>query len=775
MVAKVIIQVLSDVTNAVAGLGKVGDAADAMGGKLKGIGASMTGIGQQMTVGLTAPIVAGLGLATKSAMDFEKQMSGISRATGVKGLESDIKSLSAQFGLLPPQFGEIAEEVAKAGVTGKEAILGISQTVAKASVLLDLPAKETAEAFGKVSSVYNMSSKEIENFAAKINYLGDEIGGKESEILKIVAASGATASAAKMSAGEITALAATYGRLGVEASVASNSIKAQVNAIFTASTGKSKEHNAVLQQVGLSYQQLAQIIQQKGMSGAILELNNRFNQLQGSSKALAIASFYGNNYNDTIGVTIDRTDLLAQAFQKAGDTSAAAAKAQREWAETQKTTAYQAGVVQSKLYSIGITIGAAILPAVASLLTAVTPLIDQFGKFAEANPKIVQLGVAFLALVAAIGPVLIAVGSVVSAVGAIGTAIGVISPMIAGIGTAITGVVAVVASGPVLIGVAIAAVVAAVVAAGVAIYQNWDWLKSQASAIWSGIANAVKGGIDNTINFIKQLPNTIAYVTGYIVGAIATLPVTIIAVIGKIITGIVDAGQKISSTVTSAMTSVTNTIGNMIKQVPSIVSQGIDAIVNVFKQLPGAISNAMSSAISAVKSALSQISQAAASFGSSVVNSLKSAGAGMMNSFAQGIRDAASAPFNAIQEVVNKVRSYLPSSDAKLGTLSDLTASGSALPATFAYGMNSNIRTVESAASNVANSANSAMAVTRAPAMPVSGGSTTITANFQPQITLTGTATNDDAKKLIETLRPYAREFILMLQQANSRQSRTVF
>lgn len=80
-------------------------------------------------------------------------------------------------------------------------------------VLLDLPAKETAEAFGKVSSVYNMSSKEIENFAAKINYLGDEIGGKESEILKIVAASGATASAAKMSAGEITALAATYGRL----------------------------------------------------------------------------------------------------------------------------------------------------------------------------------------------------------------------------------------------------------------------------------------------------------------------------------------------------------------------------------------------------------------------------------------------------------------------------------------------------------------------------------------------------------------------------------
>ena len=82
MVAKVIIQVLSDVTNAVAGLGKVGEAADAMGGKLKGIGASMTGIGQQMTVGLTAPIVAGLGLATKSAMDFEKQMSGISRATG---------------------------------------------------------------------------------------------------------------------------------------------------------------------------------------------------------------------------------------------------------------------------------------------------------------------------------------------------------------------------------------------------------------------------------------------------------------------------------------------------------------------------------------------------------------------------------------------------------------------------------------------------------------------------------------------------------------------
>ena len=62
------------------------------------------------------------------------------------------------------------------------------------------------------------------------------------------------------------------------------------------------------------------------------------------------------------------------------------------------------------------------------------------------------------------------------------------------------------------------------------------------------------------------------------------------------------------------------------------------------------------------------------------------AGAGMMSAMAAGVRSGSSAVIAAVQDVMAQVRAYLPSSDAKVGPLSDLTASGGALVRTFVKG-----------------------------------------------------------------------------------------
>jgi TP901 family phage tail tape measure protein len=67
--------------------------------------------------------------------------------------------------------------------------------------------------------------------------------------------------------------------------------------------------------------------------------------------------------------------------------------------------------------------------------------------------------------------------------------------------------------------------------------------------------------------------------------------------------------------------------------------------------------------------------------------SLYDVGVKLLTTFTDGIKAVAMAPVEAVSAVVAKVREYLPGSDAERGPLSTLTASGAAIPATMAKGM----------------------------------------------------------------------------------------
>jgi len=65
----------------------------------------------------------------------------------------------------------------------------------------------------------------------------------------------------------------------------------------------------------------------------------------------------------------------------------------------------------------------------------------------------------------------------------------------------------------------------------------------------------------------------------------------------------------------------------------------------------------------------------------------KSAGKALMAALAKGILSGVTKAVDAVKGALGTVRSYLPFSDAKVGPLSDLTASGAALMATFEKGI----------------------------------------------------------------------------------------
>ena len=90
----------------------------------------------------------------------------------------------------------------------------------------------------------------------------------------------------------------------------------------------------------------------------------------------------------------------------------------------------------------------------------------------------------------------------------------------------------------------------------------------------------------------------------------------------------------------------------------------------------------------------------------------KKAGWNLMIAFAKGIVEGISKAVDAVKGAVGAVRDYLPGSDAKIGPLSDLTASGAALMSTFDKGI----------ATSSADPA--ATFAARAPQVPAAGSTT---------------------------------------------------
>jgi phage-related minor tail protein len=138
---------------------------------------------------------------------------------------------------------------------------------------------------------------------------------------------------------------------------------------------------------------------------------------------------------------------------------------------------------------VGAEIATMLTPMLEDLADVISNVLDWIGSLDEGTLKII---LTILALVAGIAPLLIIIGNVISAVGVITAALPVLGAAFAAL------------AGP--IGIAIAAV-AAVIAIGVAVYENWDWLKEQATIIFGAIGSFIGGIFDGVIGTIQNFIN----------------------------------------------------------------------------------------------------------------------------------------------------------------------------------------------------------------------------------------------------------------------------
>lgn len=172
------------------GWGKVSKTFESMGPKLTNAGNAMKGVGRNMSMYVTAPIVGGFGLAVKTAADFEGQMSRVgaiaeSSKGELKAMSDQAIELGAKTSKSALEVSQGMEELAALGFNAQQ-IMKAMPSVISASEASGADMAETAKIMASSLNAFGLEAKDsghvadllamaANKSAADISYMGDAL------------------------------------------------------------------------------------------------------------------------------------------------------------------------------------------------------------------------------------------------------------------------------------------------------------------------------------------------------------------------------------------------------------------------------------------------------------------------------------------------------------------------------------------------------------------------------------------------------------------------
>ena len=185
------------------------------------VGQQISGIGTQMVMGITAPIVAFGTKAWKSAADYEQAFTGVRKTTELTEAEASelydgLIDLSTK---TPTDFvtlSGIAEIAGQLGVA-KDELLDFVQTYDMLQVSTNIQGEEGAASIAQFLNITEHGTQNIDRFGAAIVDLGNNFATTERDILETATRLASTADLAGLSTPEILALSTAISSMGINA------------------------------------------------------------------------------------------------------------------------------------------------------------------------------------------------------------------------------------------------------------------------------------------------------------------------------------------------------------------------------------------------------------------------------------------------------------------------------------------------------------------------------------------------------------------------------
>ncbi|BAQ65519.1 phage tail tape measure protein [Geminocystis sp. NIES-3709] len=705
----------------------------AMGEQFQRVGGQMTAVGHNIVNTMSMVGGAIIGVAS----EYETALASFSRISGVADQELDnlgkeFINLSKEIPKSIPDLITIGEEASKIGV-GKEGVIEFTKLVSQMSVAFDISAEETGEAVGKLAANFGMlengipDMKRLETLGNVVNNLGDSLAAGEAGIIEFVKRTAGLYKTAGITENELAAFGATMQDVGIVPETSARAFENFAN-VLAKGDGNTTRAQEGFKMLGLSMTEMQSMMLQGKGTEAMLQLFEAIKKT-GPEAQIAAEKMFGEfggealrTANSANGAT-KSFEIMTNAMSGKGTTLEGGLNIMSATFESQMI------LLKNSLASLGIAIASSGL--LEGLIILVKGFTEFISKVSEVNPVILKVGVALGVIVGIIGLLLIPLGSLVSIIGTIMTLSS--AGIFAGLATAFTTATA----GAIAFLAPLAPIVAIIIAIGVALIPVIMFIQQFVKAVQEfGIVSGLFMALKAVVTAVGQI------IVGVFTGAVAAVVGFVGAVvvgIGSAVAAIVGGGLKIIAAIASWIEEILG--------VPPIFSDALNRCADIILGFVGIFMNA---------------------------------GKALMGALADGVKSSVGAVTGAISGAMDRVRSFLPFSDAKTGPLSDLTYSGASIPETLAQGVKGNMGVLETMMSYLpfpdfpimkeSPSVNNSSVYGESSSVTTNNNSSPVTVN----ITLNSTSGRDDSN-FIEQLRAEGAEIARIVERAISERDRTKY
>jgi len=456
----------------------------------KNIGTSMTNIGKELSMKLTAPIVGIGGAAFKMAGDFDQSFRRVNVMLGVSSEEAEnykkrILEISSATGKTATEVTDAFYQIVSAGYRGADS-LDILETAMRGAVGGAAQTESATAALTKAMNIFQLEGVEGSSKAMDVFF-----GIVDTGLLSFEQMAKAFPRAATNAAGLGISIEETGAALGTLSKVMGSTEQAgtAVDAMLRMLISPSEAMNDLFAEWGVksgpeaieSFGGLTGVLEElrKTTNGEVVAIRELFASDEAMRGALPLLTSSYEDYNNAIETVTNSQGKTNEAFEEMATGPG--------FTLTQSIT---------KLKNTAIKLGSALSELVSPALETLTEWVEKaIGWFQSLDPQTQKIIMIMVGLFAAIGPLVFILGQL---------AVGISFLM-----------------GP--IGLVIAAIVA-FIAIGILLWKNWDTIKAKAIEIWTAISDFFKGTWDNIKGFFRNAGEFVTNVWNNVINFFKGIP-----------------------------------------------------------------------------------------------------------------------------------------------------------------------------------------------------------------------------------------------------------
>ncbi|HCQ3943093.1 TPA: phage tail tape measure protein, partial [Escherichia coli] len=396
--------------------------------RIAGAGATTTAAGLAMG----APVMA----AVKSYTSMEDAMKGVAKQ--VNGLRDDNGNRTARFyemqdaikaasEQLPMEngavdFAALVEGGARMNVANpddswedqKRDLLAFASTAAKAATAFELPADELSESLGKITQLYKIPTRNIEQLGDALNYLDDNAMSKGADIIDVMQRLGGVAD--RLDYRKAAALGSTFLTLGAAPEVAASAANAMVRELSIA-TMQSKSFFEGMNLLKLNPEVIEKQMTKDAM-GTIQRVLEKVNALPQDKRLSAMTMLFGKEFGDDAAKLANNLPELQRQLKLTAGNDALGSM-QKESDINKDSLSAQWLLVKTGAQNTFSSLGETLRQPLMDILYTVKSVTGALRRWVEANPELtgtlmkasavvaavtVGLGTLAVALAAVLGP-----------------------------------------------------------------------------------------------------------------------------------------------------------------------------------------------------------------------------------------------------------------------------------------------------------------------------------------------------------------------------------